>query len=115
MKLDPSFSPPCLSQVAQKVGCPTDSTANLANCLKVTDPKKLTLAYHLEVLNLQCELFGGNGPVSQCYSSSCAQGGLLLHQERKVVLFCVRCDAMLSTTSSYSAFREDGCPVKSWR
>ncbi|XP_077162002.1 bile salt-activated lipase [Paroedura picta] len=40
------------TKVAQVVGCPTDNTTALANCLKVTDPKALTLAYHLEVRDL---------------------------------------------------------------
>ncbi|XP_053138547.1 general transcription factor 3C polypeptide 5 isoform X3 [Hemicordylus capensis] len=40
------------TKVAQHVGCPTDNTTALANCLRITDPKALTLAYHLEVLNL---------------------------------------------------------------
>ncbi|XP_034958083.1 bile salt-activated lipase [Zootoca vivipara] len=44
------------TKVAQKVGCPTDNTTTLANCLRVTDPKALTLAYHLDVLNLRYPL-----------------------------------------------------------
>ncbi|KFO31952.1 bile salt-activated lipase [Fukomys damarensis] len=34
-------------RVAEKVGCPTDDTARLAQCLKITDPRALTLAYHV--------------------------------------------------------------------
>uniref|UniRef100_A0A8D2IWM7 Carboxylic ester hydrolase n=1 Tax=Varanus komodoensis TaxID=61221 RepID=A0A8D2IWM7_VARKO len=44
------------TKIAQHVGCPTDNTTVLANCLKVTDPKALTLAYHLNVLNLRYPL-----------------------------------------------------------
>ncbi|XP_070586335.1 bile salt-activated lipase-like [Erythrolamprus reginae] len=43
-------------KVAHKVGCPTDNTTVLANCLRVTDPKTLTLAYHLELTNLRYPL-----------------------------------------------------------
>ncbi|XP_005408465.1 PREDICTED: bile salt-activated lipase isoform X2 [Chinchilla lanigera] len=32
-------------KVAKKVGCPEDDTARMAGCLKVTDPRALTLAY----------------------------------------------------------------------
>lgn len=34
-------------KIAEKVGCPTDDTSKLAGCLKVTDPRALTLAYRL--------------------------------------------------------------------
>uniref|UniRef100_A0A8C2VH76 Carboxylic ester hydrolase n=1 Tax=Chinchilla lanigera TaxID=34839 RepID=A0A8C2VH76_CHILA len=34
-------------KVAKKVGCPEDDTARMAECLKVTDPRALTLAYRL--------------------------------------------------------------------
>jgi len=44
-----SISPP---QVGENVGCPTDNTTVLANCLRVSDPKALTLGYHLELTNL---------------------------------------------------------------
>ncbi|EHA98727.1 Bile salt-activated lipase [Heterocephalus glaber] len=37
-------------KVAEKVGCPTDDTARLAKCLKVTDPRALTLAYRLPLI-----------------------------------------------------------------
>uniref|UniRef100_A0A8C3W0W0 Carboxylic ester hydrolase n=1 Tax=Catagonus wagneri TaxID=51154 RepID=A0A8C3W0W0_9CETA len=33
--------------VAEKVGCPMDDTARMARCLKITDPRALTLAYRL--------------------------------------------------------------------
>ncbi|XP_009978204.1 PREDICTED: bile salt-activated lipase-like, partial [Tauraco erythrolophus] len=39
-------------KLAEKVGCPTDTTAALANCLRISDPKAVTLAYHLELINL---------------------------------------------------------------
>ncbi|XP_013915092.1 PREDICTED: bile salt-activated lipase [Thamnophis sirtalis] len=42
-------------KTAQKVGCPTDNTTVMANCLRITDPKTLTLAYHLELTNLRCK------------------------------------------------------------
>uniref|UniRef100_A0A8C5SNZ5 Carboxylic ester hydrolase n=1 Tax=Laticauda laticaudata TaxID=8630 RepID=A0A8C5SNZ5_LATLA len=38
-------------KIAQKVGCPTDNTTVLANCLRITDPKTLTLAYHLDAFS----------------------------------------------------------------
>ncbi|XP_063000666.1 bile salt-activated lipase [Elgaria multicarinata webbii] len=44
------------TKIAQHVGCPTDNTTVLANCLRITDPKALTLAYHLDVLNLRYPL-----------------------------------------------------------
>lgn len=34
------------------MGCPTDNTTTLANCLRVSDPKAVTLAYHLQMINL---------------------------------------------------------------
>ncbi|KAL4825675.1 hypothetical protein H8958_007643 [Nasalis larvatus] len=34
-------------KVAEKVGCPVDDTARMAKCLKITDPRALTLAYKL--------------------------------------------------------------------
>ncbi|XP_074871784.1 bile salt-activated lipase [Carettochelys insculpta] len=39
-------------KIAQKVGCPTSDTVAMGNCLRVTDPKALTLAYHLDMINL---------------------------------------------------------------
>ncbi|XP_069603710.1 bile salt-activated lipase-like [Ranitomeya imitator] len=40
-------------QVASKLGCPVDDTAALANCLRATDPVDVTLAYKLDIGNLQ--------------------------------------------------------------
>ena len=37
------------------MGCPTDTTTALANCLRVSDPKAVTLAYHLQLINLPCK------------------------------------------------------------
>ncbi|XP_059118182.1 bile salt-activated lipase [Peromyscus eremicus] len=34
-------------KIAEKVGCPTDDTGKMAGCLKITDPRALTLAYKL--------------------------------------------------------------------
>ncbi|XP_014400199.1 PREDICTED: bile salt-activated lipase-like [Myotis brandtii] len=36
--------------IAKKVGCPLDDTARMAKCLKVTDPRALTLAYKMPLL-----------------------------------------------------------------
>uniref|UniRef100_A0A8D0HAI8 Carboxylic ester hydrolase n=1 Tax=Sphenodon punctatus TaxID=8508 RepID=A0A8D0HAI8_SPHPU len=44
------------TKVAEKVGCPTDNTTALANCLRVTDPKAVTLAYHLYMVDLDYPL-----------------------------------------------------------
>ncbi|KAL1785545.1 bile salt-activated lipase [Sigmodon hispidus] len=38
---------PWAKKIAEKVGCPTDDTAKMAGCLKITDPRALTLAYKL--------------------------------------------------------------------
>ncbi|NXY48042.1 CEL lipase, partial [Ceuthmochares aereus] len=43
-------------KIAEKVGCPTDNTTTLANCLRVSDPKAVTLAYHLYLTNLPTPL-----------------------------------------------------------
>ncbi|KAM8933836.1 bile salt-activated lipase [Pelodytes ibericus] len=43
-------------QVGARVGCPGDDTAVLASCLKATNPTALTLAYQLELVNLQYPL-----------------------------------------------------------
>ncbi|ELK30013.1 Bile salt-activated lipase [Myotis davidii] len=43
------LSPPS-SQIAKKVGCPLDDTARMAKCLKVIDPRALTLAYKIPLL-----------------------------------------------------------------
>ncbi|KAM4019018.1 bile salt-activated lipase [Anomaloglossus baeobatrachus] len=42
-----------VKQVASQVGCPTHDTAALANCLRATDPRAVTLAFKLELGNLQ--------------------------------------------------------------
>nr|2BCE_A Chain A, CHOLESTEROL ESTERASE [Bos taurus] len=34
-------------RIAEKVGCPVDDTSKMAGCLKITDPRALTLAYKL--------------------------------------------------------------------
>ncbi|NWH36393.1 CEL lipase, partial [Chloropsis hardwickii] len=39
-------------KLGEKVGCPTDNTTILADCLRISDPKTLTLAYHLQLTNL---------------------------------------------------------------
>ncbi|NXI19177.1 CEL lipase, partial [Irena cyanogastra] len=43
-------------KLGEKVGCSTDNTTVLANCLRSSDPEKLTLAYHLELINLPMPL-----------------------------------------------------------
>ncbi|NXF76757.1 CEL lipase, partial [Sclerurus mexicanus] len=43
-------------KLGEKVGCPTDNTTILASCLRDTDPKELTLAYHLQLTNLPSPL-----------------------------------------------------------
>ncbi|XP_054582939.1 bile salt-activated lipase [Eptesicus fuscus] len=43
-------------QIAKKVGCPLDDTARMAKCLKVTDPRALTLAYKLPLVGLEYPL-----------------------------------------------------------
>ncbi|XP_011786817.1 PREDICTED: bile salt-activated lipase [Colobus angolensis palliatus] len=40
-------------KVAEKVGCPVDDTARMANCLKITDPRALTLAYKLPLTGIE--------------------------------------------------------------
>lgn len=42
-------------QIAEKVGCPMDDTARMAGCLKVTDPRALTLAYKMPLAGMECE------------------------------------------------------------
>ncbi|KAM5299482.1 bile salt-activated lipase [Ctenodactylus gundi] len=44
---------PWAQKVAQNVGCPTDDTARMASCLKVTDPRALTMAYKLPLRGLE--------------------------------------------------------------
>ncbi|NXA86279.1 CEL lipase, partial [Melanocharis versteri] len=43
-------------KLGEKVGCSTDNTTILANCLRSSDPKELTLAYHLQLFNLPMPL-----------------------------------------------------------
>ncbi|NXJ61738.1 CEL lipase, partial [Rostratula benghalensis] len=43
-------------KLGEKLGCPTDDTTALANCLRTSDPKALTLAYHLQLINLPSPL-----------------------------------------------------------
>ncbi|NWY69559.1 CEL lipase, partial [Erithacus rubecula] len=43
-------------KLGEKVGCSTENTAILANCLRSSDPKTLTLAYHLQLTNLPMPL-----------------------------------------------------------
>ncbi|KAK1334019.1 hypothetical protein QTO34_005018 [Cnephaeus nilssonii] len=38
------------NRIAKKVGCPLDDTARMAKCLKVTDPRALTLAYKIPLV-----------------------------------------------------------------
>nr|XP_054358329.1 bile salt-activated lipase isoform X2 [Pongo pygmaeus] len=40
-------------KVAEKVGCPVEDTARMAQCLKVTDPRALTLAYKVPLAGLE--------------------------------------------------------------
>ncbi|XP_042537034.1 bile salt-activated lipase [Dipodomys spectabilis] len=40
-------------KIAKKVGCPTEDTDRLARCLKVTDPRALTMAYKLPLAGLE--------------------------------------------------------------
>lgn len=40
-------------KIAKKVGCPQDDTARMVKCLKVTDPRALTLAYKIPILGLE--------------------------------------------------------------
>ncbi|XP_070286472.1 bile salt-activated lipase-like [Myotis yumanensis] len=40
-------------QIAKKVGCPLDDTARMAKCLKVTDPRALTLAYKMPLAGME--------------------------------------------------------------
>lgn len=42
-------------QIAEKVGCPVDDTSKMAGCLKITDPRALTLAYKLPLGTTECE------------------------------------------------------------
>ncbi|XP_077707365.1 bile salt-activated lipase [Canis aureus] len=40
-------------RIAEKVGCPSDDTARMAKCLKVTDPRALTLAYKMPLAGME--------------------------------------------------------------
>lgn len=40
-----------LLQIGANVGCPISNTTVLADCLRASSPKALTLAYHLELVN----------------------------------------------------------------
>ncbi|XP_075434905.1 bile salt-activated lipase [Ascaphus truei] len=42
---------PWAKKIAAKVGCPVDDTGALANCLRVTDPRSISMAYELELVN----------------------------------------------------------------
>ncbi|MGH0125763.1 UNVERIFIED_CONTAM: hypothetical protein FKN15_001597 [Acipenser sinensis] len=48
-------------QIAQKVGCPTDTTTSMMGCLKITDPVALTLAGNLRLFNLNGKTGEGGG------------------------------------------------------
>uniref|UniRef100_A0A671F8H6 Carboxylic ester hydrolase n=1 Tax=Rhinolophus ferrumequinum TaxID=59479 RepID=A0A671F8H6_RHIFE len=39
--------------IAKKVGCPLEDTAKMAKCLKVTDPRALTLAYKMPLAGME--------------------------------------------------------------
>ncbi|XP_054440793.1 bile salt-activated lipase [Pteronotus mesoamericanus] len=39
-------------RIAKKVGCPLDDTARMAKCLKVTDPRALTMAYKMPLAGM---------------------------------------------------------------
>ncbi|XP_012599515.2 bile salt-activated lipase [Microcebus murinus] len=41
------------TKIAEKVGCPVDNTTRMAKCLKVTDPRALTLAYKMPLTGLE--------------------------------------------------------------
>ncbi|NXM75550.1 CEL lipase, partial [Serilophus lunatus] len=43
-------------KLGEKVGCSTENTTVLADCLRVADPKELTLAYHLQLTKLPMPL-----------------------------------------------------------
>ncbi|XP_033850874.3 bile salt-activated lipase-like [Acipenser ruthenus] len=48
-------------QIAQKVGCATDTTTSMMGCLKITDPVALTLAGNLRLFNLNEPVVYGLG------------------------------------------------------
>ncbi|XP_066111908.1 bile salt-activated lipase isoform X1 [Saccopteryx bilineata] len=43
-------------KIAKKVGCPLDDTARMAKCLKVTDPRALTMAYKMPLAGMDYPL-----------------------------------------------------------
>ncbi|XP_069468241.1 bile salt-activated lipase [Ambystoma mexicanum] len=43
-------------KLAEKVGCPVDSNDAMVNCLKITDPRAITMAYHLNLVGLKYPL-----------------------------------------------------------
>lgn len=60
-------------KVAEKVGCPTDNTTAMGNCLRVTDPQAVTLAYYLPMVNLQCESVGASRMGIRALCVACPQ------------------------------------------
>ncbi|XP_043913836.1 bile salt-activated lipase-like [Protopterus annectens] len=47
---------PWAQSVAAKIGCPVDDNAAMVACLKQSDPKMITLAYGIDLLNLEYPL-----------------------------------------------------------
>ncbi|XP_004677919.1 PREDICTED: bile salt-activated lipase [Condylura cristata] len=43
-------------RIAGKVGCPVDDTSKLANCLKITDPRAVTMAYKMPMVGMEYPL-----------------------------------------------------------
>ncbi|XP_043914762.1 bile salt-activated lipase-like [Protopterus annectens] len=43
-------------EVARKVGCPVKDSAAMISCLKISDPKAVTLAFHLNLIDLKYPL-----------------------------------------------------------
>ncbi|XP_023601438.1 bile salt-activated lipase isoform X3 [Myotis lucifugus] len=50
-------------EIAKEVGCPLDDTARIAKCLKVTDPRALTLAYKIPLLGKKYPFLYSLGPL----------------------------------------------------
>uniref|UniRef100_A0A8C4S5C1 Carboxylic ester hydrolase n=1 Tax=Erpetoichthys calabaricus TaxID=27687 RepID=A0A8C4S5C1_ERPCA len=48
-------------KIAEKVGCPTNDTAKMMACMRITDPVALTLAGNLQLFNLQEPVVFGLG------------------------------------------------------
>ncbi|XP_048415108.1 bile salt-activated lipase-like isoform X2 [Stegostoma tigrinum] len=65
-------------QLAQKVGCPIDDPAIMVACLKITDPKAVTLAIPLKLINLEAPL------VSYLIWSPVIDGDFLPDEPRKL-------------------------------